>query len=290
MPTLLVLAAGLGSRYGGLKQLDPVGPGGATLLDYAVFDARRAGFGRVVFVVRRDFEADFRAQVAARYEGRIEVELAFQELGDLPPGFAPPPGRTRPWGTAQAVWSARRLLTEEFAAVNADDFYGAAAYRRLIAGFGASGPVPRFSLVGYRLADTLSEHGAVSRGLCAVDERGLLRSIEETSGLAPAGVGPGRPYTGEEIVSMNCWGFGPALLPLLEEEWRSFLAARGSDLRAECYLPAAVSALVARGAAEVRVLPTAGPWFGLTHPGDRDRVAAALAALVRRGDYPERLF
>jgi NDP-sugar pyrophosphorylase family protein len=289
MPSLLVLAAGLGSRYGGLKQIDPVGPSGETLLDYAVFDALRAGFRRVVFVIRRDFEEAFRDRVVSRYAGRTAVELAFQSLDDLPPDLAPPVGRTRPWGTAQAVWCARHLLAGNFAVINADDFYGAEAFRQL-AGFLAV-PASRasFALVGYRLAGTLSENGGVSRGLCRC-EAGRLRSIAETHGITPEDVGPGRRFTGEEIVSMNCWGFTPRLFPLLGAQWREFLAERGGELDAECYLPAAVSAMLARGSAEVAVRTTEGRWFGITHRDDRPRVAAAIAELVRAGEYPEKLF
>lgn len=293
MPALLVLAAGLGSRYGGLKQLDPVGPSGETLLDYSVFDALRAGFGRVVFVVRRDFEEAFRAKVASRYDGKAAVELVFQSLDELPAGHAPPPGRTKPWGTTHAVWCARGRIDEPFAAINADDFYGAEAFRRLAAFLGgpeAAASPPAFALVGYRLADTLSEHGSVTRGICRVVPGGWLRSIEETGGLGPATVGPGRARSGDEIVSMNCWGFTPALFPLLDAEWRAFLAERGADPAAECYLPTAVSRLVDRGLARVKVLPASGSWFGLTHRADLPRAAEAVAALVRHGDYPRRLF
>lgn len=311
MPSLLVLAAGMGSRYGGLKQIEPVGPSGETLLDYSVYDALRAGFKRVVFVVRRDFERQFRERVASRYAGRAPVELAFQSLDQLGPGLAPPPGRTKPWGTAHAVWCARDRLAGPFAAINADDFYGADAFRRL-ARFLADGEmkevgtalravlanstegrappaVPRFALVGYRLGGTLSEHGTVARGLCAVDA-GRLRSIEEVTSIAASDVGPGRRFTGEEIVSMNCWGFTPAFWPLLEAEWRAFLAGHAGSDTAECYLPSAVSHAVDRGAASVEVLPTTGSWFGVTHREDRAKAAAALADLVRRGDYPSKLF
>jgi hypothetical protein len=292
-PALLVLAAGLGSRYGGLKQLEPVGPSGETLLDYAVFDALRAGFGRVVFVIRRDFEGLFRERIGSRYAGRVAVDYAFQELGALPEGFATPAGRERPWGTGHALWCARGALKGNFAAINADDFYGADAFALLaafLAGSGASAAgVQRTALAGFRLADTLSEHGSVSRGVCRI-EAGRLCSIDERTAITPADVGFGRLFSGEEIVSMNCWAFGPGIFPLIGAQLAQFLEIHEAELKAEFYLPEALSRLVARGEAEVEVLRARGPWFGVTHREDRPRVAAAIAALVRKGAYPGRLF
>ena len=289
MPSLLVLAAGLGSRYGGLKQIDPVGPSGETLLDYAVFDALRAGFDRVVFVIRADFADAFRAQVVSKYAGRVRTDVVFQSTGLLPAGCTAPADRQKPWGTGHAVWCARPALTDNFAVINADDFYGADAYRQVAGCLAAQPPGgARFALAGFRLADTLSEHGTVARGLCAVD-RGRLRSIVERTAIAPAAVGPGREYSGDEVVSMNCWAFTPALFPLLEARLAEFLRARGGEPGAEFYLPSAVSALIPTEA-EVAVLPAAGPWFGVTYREDRPRVAAALAGLVARGVYPARLF
>jgi hypothetical protein len=292
-PTLLVLAAGIGSRYGGLKQIDPVGPSGETVLDYAVFDARRAGFGRVVFVIRRDFEAVFREKIGAKYAGQLEVDYAFQSPDALPPGAARPPAREKPWGTAHAVWCARAQVRDNFAVINADDFYGADSFGRLarfLAAAPAGAPGPhRFAMVGFRLANTLSEHGTVARGICTT-AGDRLRSVVERTGIAAADVGPGREFSGEELVSMNCWGFTPALFPELERQFGAFLAARGGDPRAEFYLPAAVSALIERGAAEVSVLPTASTWFGVTYREDKPRVEAAIAALIARGIYPHRLF
>lgn len=289
---LLVLAAGMGSRYGGLKQVDPVGPSGETLLDYAVFDAIRAGFDRAVFVIRREFEAMFRAQVAAKYQGRIAVATVFQSTDDLP--AAPPAAanaRTKPWGTGHAVWCARSAIASPFAVINADDFYGADSIRQL-AGF-LRRPAPaskmRLSMVGFRLDRTLSEHGTVSRGI-VLAENARLRSIEERTGIAPADIGPGRPYRGDEVVSMNCWGFRPELFPALERRLRAFLAARGSDPKAEFYLPAAIAELVGEGEAEVEVLPTVSEWFGITYREDRPRVVQAIASLVRSGVYPQALF
>jgi UTP-glucose-1-phosphate uridylyltransferase len=287
-PALLVLAAGLGSRYGGLKQIEPVGPAGETLLDYAVFDALRAGFGRIVFVIRRDFEGIFRDKIGSKYAARAAVSYAFQEIGDLPPAFAPPAGRARPWGTGHAVWSARRVLAENFAVINADDFYGADAFAQLhsfLAARRSSAGVPSFGLGGFRLAETLSEHGAVARGVCRM-EAGRLCGITEQTGITAGDVGPGRKFSGDEIASMNCWGFTPAVFPLIEARLADFLASRGGDAQAEFYLPEAISSLIARGAAEVEVLRVRGRWFGVTHPEDKARVVAAIAALVRSGAYP----
>jgi hypothetical protein len=292
-PTLLVLAAGMGSRYGGLKQIDPVGPAGETMLDYAVFDALRAGFGRVVFVIRREFEAVFREQIGARYAGRAAVDYVFQSLDALPPGFTSPAGREKPWGTGHAVWCARDAVREPFAVINADDFYGAHSFRRL-AGFlrepPPSGPSAQFCMAGFRLAQTLSEHGAVARGVCTVAPDGWLHSIVEQTGIQPSEVGPGRKYSGNETVSMNCWGFTPALFAGLDAQFREFLAVQGKDPKAEFYLPAAVSALIARGEAAVQVLAVDSVWFGVTYREDKPRVQAALAALVQAGIYPAKLF
>ncbi len=286
--SLVVLAAGMGSRYGGLKQVDPVGPAGETVLDYAVFDARRAGFTRVIFVIRRDFEALFRDTIGARYSGRMEVDYVFQSLDALPPGHAVPAGREKPWGTGHAVWCARAALPGNFAVINADDFYGADSFARLAA-FLREARGGQFAMVGFRLANTLSEHGAVSRGVTVVAADGGLQAIVETHGITADQVGPGRRYTGAELVSLNCWGFTPALFAGLDAQFAAFLRDHGAEPKAEFYLPAAVSALVAPGAATVRVLPTTSTWFGVTYREDKPRVQAAIAELVRAGQYPANL-
>ena len=315
--TLVVLAAGMGSRYGGLKQVDPVGPAGETVLDYAVFDALRAGCTKAVFVIRRDFEALFREKIGARYAGRILVDYVFQSLDRLPAGFTPPAGREKPWGTGHAVWCARDVVRENFAVINADDFYGADSFRQL-AGFLEKTRAPdagrqtpaEFAMVGFRLANTLSEHGAVARGVCETGADGLLRSVVERTGITRADVGAGRSYGGDEIVSLNCWGFTPALFAGLDAQWREFLAAVGArapapamagpqtdrdapaldPIRTEFYLPEVVSAMVDRREATVRVLPTEGTWFGVTYRDDKPRTVAAIAGLVQAGVYPARLW
>ncbi len=293
-PALLVLAAGLGSRYGGLKQMEAVGPSGETLLDYAVYDAWRAGFRRVVFVIRRDFENVFLEKVGSRYVGKMTVDTVFQALDALPAGFEPPPGREKPWGTGHAVWCARHALRENFAVINADDFYGADAFKSL-ADFLARQPVEgpgstSYAMVGHRLSATLSEAGTVSRGICAVGSDGLLTRITERTGIARTDIGPGGPLQGDERVSMNCWGFTPSLFDPLDQAFRAFLQTNGRETRTEFYLPTAVSDMIAAGSATVRLLPTTAEWFGVTHREDKGRVQAALASLVAAGAYPAALF
>jgi UTP-glucose-1-phosphate uridylyltransferase len=287
-PTLLILAAGMGSRYGGLKQLDPVGPAGETLLDYAVFDAIRSGFGRIVFIIRRDFEEQFRTQVGSRYAGRIAVDYAYQALTDLPRGFAPPEGRVKPWGTGHAVWCAREVVKEPFAVINADDFYGRDAFAQLAAFLtkttGAT--KPQFAMVGYPLGNTVSEHGAVSRGVCRTSPDGRLQSVVEHTSIHAQDLDRPDGLSSSTIVSMNCWGFQPSLFPALEAYLLQFLKVHAADPKAEFYLPSAVSAMIAAGEADVHVLPTTSKWFGITYREDRPRVVSDIAALVKAGEYP----
>jgi NDP-sugar pyrophosphorylase family protein len=295
--TLLVLAAGLGSRYGGLKQLDPVGPSGETLLDYSVYDAIRAGFDRVVFVIREEFAVAFRERIAATYARRVDVGYAFQSTETLPVGISAVGGRTRPWGTGHATWCAHDVVNSPFAVINADDFYGADSFEQL-AKFLRAAPAGHASLVGFRLNRTLSEHGTVSRGICAVDGQGQLQQVVEHTGIRLDEVGPGRTYRGDEIVSMNCWGFRPEIFEDLEEGFRAFLqeltipAANTprDPTSAEYYLPAAVSRLVETGRLRVRALPTESHWFGVTYREDRPRVVAELARLIVQRTYPAKLF
>jgi NDP-sugar pyrophosphorylase family protein len=287
-PSLLVLAAGRGSRYGGLKQIDPVGPSGETVLDYAVFDAIRAGFSRVVFVIRRDFEEAFKETVTSKYAGRVEVGFVFQSVAEVPAGCAVAAGREKPWGTGHAVWCARSAMDGPFAVINADDFYGAGSFS-LLAGFLGRASGTRFAMVGFRLSRTLSENGTVSRGICR-ERDGVLVSITEELAIARSDVGPGRRLSGDETVSMNCWGFTPALFAGLEAGLRAFLSEKGSDPKAEWYLPSAVSDLISGGSASVEVLASEDSWFGITHREDRPGVSAAIEALVSKGAYPRRLF
>jgi hypothetical protein len=297
--SLVVLAAGVGSRYGGPKQIDRVGPGGATLLDYAAFDARRAGFERVVLVVREGMEAEVREAVGDRIARRMPVAYAVQ--GDeLPAGFVSPPGRSKPWGTGHATLAAAPLLDGPFAVINADDFYGAGSYR-VLAGYlrrPQVGPVSEFAIVGFPLATTLSPDGPVSRGVCAVDEAGLLVSIREVlkverdseNARELDASGSGHPIPGTTPVSLNFWGFTPALLPALEAGFRRFLGENAGSVKAEYFLLSAVQSLVDEGRARVRVLGGGGPWGGLTHPGDRPRLVALLESLTARGEYTRDLW
>ncbi len=291
-PALLVLAAGMGSRYGGLKQIDPVGPHGETLLDYSVYDALRAGFGRVVFVIRRDFEALFREKIGARYADRVAVDYVFQSLDALPPGHGVPAGREKPWGTGHATWCARDAIKEPFAVINADDFYGADSFRKL-AEFLQQARRDEAAMAGFQLARTLSENGSVSRGLCDVGPGNILRSVTEQSGIEASEVGPGKKFPADAIVSMNCWGFTPDFFPLLDARFHDFLASTPADAlaaKAEFYLPGAVSQLIAEDKLRVRVLTTESDWFGVTYRDDRPRVTTALQALIAARAYPEKLF
>ena len=301
-PTLLILAAGMGSRYGGLKQVDPVGPSGETLMDYAVYDALRGGFDRVVFVIRHDFEDAFRKTIGRKYEGRVAVEYAFQSFDDLPAGFVPPAERTKPWGTAHAIRAAREVIRAPFAMINADDYYGRDAFATLGAFLRASpsvaDPRPHFAMVGYRLNQTLSEHGTVARGVCQVSPDGLLQGIQEMTKILPVPGGvenrenEAAPVhlTGQETVSMNMWGFTRELMTELEAQFAPWLQANGSNLKAEWYIPFVVNELVQQGRADVRVLPTESQWFGITYRDDRPRVAAAIQQLVDAGNYPANLW
>ena len=295
-PTLLVLAAGVGSRYGGLKQIDPVGPAGETIMDYSIYDALRAGFGKLLFVIRKDIEAPFREIIGARFEKRVPVEYAFQELTDLPAGFTLPADRTKPWGTTQAILAAQSVIREPFAVINADDFYGAQSYQ-LLAQHLKSGS-PDYAMVGFILRNTLSEFGSFARGVCDVNSEGFLKSVIEMTKIERDGQGArnidpeGRitPLTGDENVSMNMWGFTPQVVDLLQAHFRQFLTEKGTDLKAESYLPTAVNAVVAAGQARVKVLPTQSSWFGVTYREDRPRVVESIQALIRAGQYPERLW
>ena len=297
-PTLVVLAAGMGSRYGGLKQIDPVGPNGEFIIDYSVFDAKRAGFGKVVFIIRKDIEKEFREQIGSRYEGIVPVEYAFQDLDDLPGGYRRPEGRNKPWGTGHAVWAARNAVSEPFAAINADDFYGQSGFALLADWLTVQAPASSdFSMCGFTLEKTLSEHGTVSRGICTRDEKSFLKDVEEHTAIGRTesgitgtnGKGAQAEFTGEEVVSMNMWGFTPALFPHLERLFVRFLEERGKEDNSEFYLPFAVDEMIKEGLSRVEVLHSQDSWFGVTYREDKPRVAASLAALIEEGRYPRSL-
>lgn len=300
-PTLLILAAGMGSRYGGLKQLDAMGPSGEVVLDYSVYDAIRAGFGKVVFVIRRDFEELFRTQIGSKFEGRIAVDYAFQDLNDLPEGFSVPEGRTKPWGTAHALLSAANVVNEPFLMINADDFYGQDAYKKIAADLVQPRPSDgksHWSMVGFYLKNTLSDHGSVSRGVCTRDANGMLTTVLEMTKIFKHGAGAENrevegayvPLTGDEVVSMNFFGFTPDIFGHLRKAFVSFLEKRGTELKSECYVPAEVDALINVGKVEVRVLETTGKWFGVTYPEDKAEVVASIRKLIDAGEYPQSLW
>lgn len=294
--TLLVLAAGMGSRYGGLKQMDPVGPHGETLLDYSVYDAIRSGFSRVVFVIRRDFEEDFREKLGSRFEDRIDVGYVFQELNDLPDGMTVPGERAKPWGTGHAIWCARTAVDTPFLAINADDFYGRPAIAGVQEFLSARDPLStRFCMAGYRLETTLSPSGHVSRGVCELADDGHLAGVKEFTRIRNAGgliadELTGKSFGGSERVSMNCWGFTPAVFHPLEDLFAGFLLRHGHEEKSEFYIPSAVASLIASGQASADVLPVESPWFGVTYREDRPGVVAALAALAEAGEYPSPLW
>jgi NDP-sugar pyrophosphorylase family protein len=295
-PTLVVLAAGMGSRYGGLKQMDPIGPAGETIIDYSIHDALRAGFGSLVFVIRRDIEQPFRENVGARFERHLTVEYVFQELDRLPAGFSVPSNRTRPWGTGHAILMAADAISGPFAVINADDFYGANSFRLLAEHLRSGGG--DYAMVGFVLRNTLSSFGSVARGKCEVSVAGYLESVTELTGIEPEGQGAkfthvsGKTQTlsGDEIVSMNLWGFTPELFPQLQDEWSAFLKQNGRDKNSEFYIPTVVNALINMDRAHLKVLRTPDSWFGVTYREDRPHVMEGIRRLIARGDYPEKLW
>jgi NDP-sugar pyrophosphorylase family protein len=295
-PTLLVLAAGMGSRYGGMKQIDPVGPDGETIMDYSIYDAHRAGFGKVVFVIRKEIESQFKRTVGTRYEKHVQVEYVFQELGKLAPGYSLPVGRTKPWGTTHAIIMAAGSIHEPFAVINADDFYGADSFR-VLARHLKSG-TDDYAMVGYVLRNTLSDFGGVSRGVCQVDDAGYLKEIVELKCIEREGGHAGNTdaegrvtrLSGSEVVSMNMWGFTPSIFDLLHEHFKKFLLENGNDMKAECFLPNSVNDLLLDGQARVKVLHSTDSWFGVTYREDRPRAVDNIRHLIEGGYYPKRLW
>lgn len=296
---MIVMAAGMGSRYGGLKQLDPVGPNGETIIDYSVYDTIRAGFGKIVFIIRRDIEQPFRQAIGNKYEKRLPVAYAFQQLDMVPSGFTVPANRQKPWGTGQAVLITEPLIREPFAVINADDFYGFDSFKVLAGHLSrASIDATDYAMVGYTLRHTLSDHGSVSRGVCEIDAEGHLRHIRELTKIERVDNAARytddheatHPLSGDEIVSMNMWGFTPPIYPQLRQVFTEFLQAHGQNEKTEFYIPSAVGQLVRQNRARVKVLPTDGAWFGITYREDKPAVIASIRALIAHGDYPERLW
>jgi dTDP-glucose pyrophosphorylase len=297
-PTLLVLAAGLGTRYGGLKQIDPVGPHGQTLIDYSLYDAIRAGFGRVVFIIRHNFEEAFLRIVSSKFDRFVPTAYAYQELEAALDDFALPPGREKPWGTGHAILVSRDAIHEPFAVVNADDYYGVGSLQK-IASFLTSDVAPDlYAMVGFILKNTMSEHGAVARGITECDEQMFLRRIVERKGIerSPAGIrylntaGVAHTLTGEEIVSMNLWGFHPSIFEHLAIQFRRFLQERGRERDSELYIPSVVDAIVTSGQARVKVEQTGDSWFGVTYRQDAPAATRCIQGLIARGVYPEKLW
>lgn len=298
-PTLVIMAAGMGSRFGGLKQITPVDGGGHAIIDFSLFDARRAGFKKVVFIIKRAIEADFIKAVGRRMEKYFDVRYVYQELDRLPEGFAVPEGRTKPWGTGHAVACCRGAVDGPFAVINSDDFYGAGAYRALFDFLAADGPESEQAMVAYRLRNTVTDSGYVSRGICRV-ENGLLAGVTERTHIEKRGEaavytedgGACLPLTGDELVSMNFWGFKRPMLDVFADGFPAFLRENlaANPLKCEYFLPSVVNAEIAARRATVRVLECGEKWHGVTYREDLESVRAAIAGMKRDGLYPEKLW
>ena len=297
-PTLFILAAGMGSRYGGLKQLDGLGPNGETIMDYSVYDALRAGFGKIVFVIRKDFEKEFREKIISKYEGHVPVEVVFQSLDALPEGFTPDPERTKPWGTGQAVLMGKDVIKEPFAVINADDYYGPESFKLLADALREmEGQKNRYCMVGFKIENTLSENGGVSRGLCTVDTDGYLTDVTECHGIERKN---GKlihildnnevPFPENANVSMNLWGFTPDYFDYSEEAFVDFLNAHSKELKSEFYIPTVVNNLIKANKISLKVIPTPSKWFGVTYAADRQATVDMFRKLTEEGIYPTPLF
>lgn len=297
-PILLIMAAGMGSRYGGMKQVDPVGPGGEAILDYSLYDAHRAGFRRVIFLIRPEMAEDFKAHMEPRVAGKMEAVYAYQDISMLPEGYTVPEGRAKPWGTGHAVLCCRDSIDAPFCAINADDYYGVTAFRQAYDFLGGNQADDLYMMVAYKLRNTLTETGYVSRGICSADADGHLKTIEEHTHIISTVDGPlftedGETYRKldpETPVSMNMWGFMPSLLPALERDFRAFLDVNGTSPKAEFYLPFAVNHMIETGEAGVRVLTTPDRWHGVTYREDKAEVQRAIRELIGAGVYPEYLY
>lgn len=297
--SLVVLAAGIGSRYGGLKQMDPMGPSGEFIIDYSAFDAMRAGFDRIVFLISRKIEADFKATVGARIGKHIEVAYAFQDLSAVPEGFSVPAERTKPWGTAHAVLSCAGVVNEPFGVVNADDFYGRDSYAALGRFLEqTAGDDALYAMVGFILRNTISEYGTVARGICSANPDGTLKTVVERTKIEKTATGARflddagqwQPLTGGETVSMNMWGFKPGIFGHLRKEFVKFMNASGKDLKAEFFVPSVVNALMEEGKIRTALLGTTSPWFGVTYAQEKPQVVERIRTLVKEGVYPAQLW
>ena len=289
--TLLIMAAGMGSRYGGLKQLDSVGPNGETIIDYSVYDAIRAGFNKVVFVIRKEFYKEFRSLITDKYSGEVQVEFAFQELDNLPNGFFCPVGREKPWGTGHAILTTKDLIQEPFVAINGDDFYGLESFK-VVAEYYQNGGAD-FSMVAFQLDNTISDFGSVTRGLCTLNGD-KLDTVIETDGLQMSSDGMKSDrkivLNGKEPVSMNVWGFTPDLFFYLESMFIEFLEKEGKELKSEYLIPSVVNTLIQSGQKSVHILHSSAKWFGVTYKEDRPYVIEQIKKLIDNGNYPKKLF
>lgn len=296
--TLLVLAAGMGTRYGGIKQIDQIGPSGECIMDYSVYDAIASGFDRVVFVIRRSFERAFREKVLDKINDKIRTDLAFQELENLPASFTCPPDRKKPWGTGHAIWIARDIIDEHFAVINADDFYGREAFRAMAEYFQSigAGATGQYAMCGYRLENTLSDHGHVSRGVCKVNTSGKLQNVQEYTAIQKNANGQiisqkeAIALHPDDIVSMNFWGFTPDVFLHLDEKLVAFLTKNLDDPSVEIYIPFVVDELIRENKANVRVLQSKARWFGVTYKQDKATAAAFIRKMVTENIYPEKLW
>lgn len=298
-PTLLIMAAGMGSRYGGLKQLDPVGPGGEAIIEYSMYDALQAGFGKIVFVVREYFKDIFDEKIGSKVKDKVEVRYVCQELNKCLGGFVPPKDREKPWGTGHAILTAADAVNEPFAAINADDFYSRNSFAVMADFLKNKAVVPgNYSMVGFKLRNTLSEHGSVARGVCSVSGEGLLNKVvEHTKILRENGRiynrfddGTEKDLDTDTIVSMNFWGFGTDIFGHIREQFGEFLRTKGTELKSEFYIPFVVDRLINEGKASVTVLPTEAQWFGVTYKEDKAAVENQISKLIGEGFYPSKLW
>lgn len=298
--TLLILAAGMGSRYGGLKQIDPVGPNGEIIIDYSMFDAVQAGFKKIVFVIRHSFEEAFREKVGSKLEGTVETAYAYQELDSCLGDFKLPPEREKPWGTGHAILVAKDLIDEPFAMINADDYYGPDSFKVIRKYLCDSSKTneDHYSMVGYALNNTLSDYGSVARGICQVDDQGLLTKVVECLGVerTETGVaffdaeGEEQNLTGRETASMNLWGFHPSIFAHLQKMFAKFLVEHGNELKSELFIPSVVDKLINKGQITAKVLNTDDRWFGVTYKEDMPIARQCIRELIDKGTYPERLW
>ncbi|MGN6296839.1 MAG: nucleotidyltransferase family protein [Ginsengibacter sp.] len=296
-PTLLVLAAGMGSRYGGIKQMDSFGPNGETIIDYSIYDAIASGFGKVVFIIRESFATEFKNLFEPKLKGKIQTEYVYQEMSSFTEGFQLPAERTKPWGTAHAVLCAKEVIHEPFAVINADDFYGRDAFDKAVKFLTEEVSTKKYCIIGYRLSKTISENGTVSRGVCEVDINGNLTHINERTKIFPEDgkiyyteSGINVPLPADTVVSMNFWGFDPNVFEYIQKLFIRFLQENGGNPKAEFFIPIIGDAFIADGKGEIKVIPTSAQWFGVTYKEDAPHVKEEIHKLIAEGTYPEQLF